>query len=52
MGQNKMEVRQMIPPCFYCESPAEYFGEVVEVNGIMKTVEVCKNHFKFQEATS
>lgn len=42
----------MIPPCFYCESPAEYFGEVVEVEGSMKPIEVCKKHFTFNEATA
>jgi len=42
----------MIPPCFYCENPAEYFGEVVEVNGVLDTIEVCKKHFNFNEATA
>jgi len=41
----------MMPPCFYCEKPAEYFGEVVEVNGILKVVEVCKKHFKIAEVS-
>jgi hypothetical protein len=34
-----------IPPCFFCEYPAEYMGEVVEVEGFMKVVEVCKKHY-------
>lgn len=42
----------MMPPCFYCENTAEYFGEVVEVNGVMQAIEVCKTHLKFQEASS
>jgi len=42
----------MIPPCFYCESAAEYSGEVVEVNGKMTVIEVCKKHLTVNEATS
>jgi len=42
----------MIPPCFFCEKPAEYFGEVLEVDGVMTAVEVCKGHFKFSEPSS
>lgn len=34
-----------IPPCFYCDYPAEYTGEVAEKNGKFQVVEVCKNHF-------
>ena len=55
MEEDKREsckIMSMIPPCFFCSNPAEYFGEVVEVDGVMKAIEVCKNHFKFQEASS
>ena len=41
-----------IPPCFYCEKPAEYTGEVVEHFGIFSIVEVCKDHYKNMEASS
>lgn len=35
-----------IPPCFFCQDPAEYIGETVETDGKFETVEVCKLHFK------
>ncbi len=34
-----------MPPCFFCEYPAEYMGEVVEVKGTLQVVEVCKKHY-------
>jgi len=40
------------PPCFYCDNPAEYIGEVVEIKGSLQVVEVCKNHLKITEASS
>ncbi len=33
-----------IPPCFFCNNPAEYIGEVVENDGSFDIVEVCKTH--------
>jgi hypothetical protein len=42
-----------LPPCFFCECPAEYTGELVEKNNEYQVVEVCKYHFKgFLEASS
>jgi len=35
-----------MPPCFFCECPAEYTGETVEKNGEYFIVEVCRYHFK------
>lgn len=39
----------MLPPCFYCENPAEYVGDVEKVNDTWKITEVCKDHFKGTE---
>lgn len=39
-----MGSKSLIPPCFFCEHPAEYLGEVAEVAGKVLLVEVCKNH--------
>lgn len=39
--------------CFYCEYPAEYTGEVAEVEGVLSVVEVCKKHLSaINEASS
>lgn len=38
-------MNSIIPPCFFCENPAEYIGETVEKDGNFKIVEVCKIHF-------
>lgn len=36
---------ESVPPCFYCDYPAEYTGEVAEVEGVLKVVEVCRKHY-------
>lgn len=40
------------PPCFYCEDPALYSGEVAAIEGKMEIVDVCKKHLTLQEASS
>ena len=47
---NKSMISQ--PPCFFCDDPALYSGEVTLVQGEMQVVEVCKKHLTVQEASS
>lgn len=46
-------MNKMFAPCFFCECPAEYSGEILEVDGKFEVIEVCKYHFKgMSEASS
>ena len=40
-------IKKMISPCFYCESPAEYTGDIAEVKDGFSIVDVCRDHFVF-----
>lgn len=40
-------MQKMISPCFYCESPAEYTGDVDIVGESFSVVDVCRDHFVF-----
>jgi hypothetical protein len=41
----------IMTPCFYCEKPAEYVGNVEKVETTLKIVDVCKDHFEFPGAS-
>ena len=40
-------MQKMISPCFYCESPAEYTGNIESVGEKFHVVDVCRDHFIF-----
>lgn len=41
----------MIPPCFYCDKDAKYTGPVQKVQEAYTIVDVCEDHFVYNEAS-